>query len=356
MKLFTVGPVEMYDEILQIRAKQLPYFRTAEFSQMMIEADEILKRVIHAPEEAKTVYLTASGTGAMEATVMNCFSQQDKVLIINGGGFGQRFVDICKIHDIPYTEIKVDFNMNITKELLEQYSDCGYTGFLVNIHETSIGKLYPIDVISDFCEKNNLYLIVDAISSLFADTYDMEKYHIDATIFSSQKALALAPGMAVVVMSGRIVENRVLKNTVKSMYFDFKDYLHNFERGQTPFTPAVGIFIEFANMLKIIDEMSINKKVEDTKSIASQFRNMAKDMGFEMPAFTMSNALTTLVFEKNAKKIYTTLKEQYDYVVTPCGGEMADKLLRIGHMGNLAVSDFEELLKAMKEVCSMYNR
>lgn len=349
MKLFTVGPVEMYEETLDIRARQLPYFRTKEFSDMMLEADDILKRIINAPKGAQSIYLTASGTGAMEAAVINCFCEQDKLLIINGGGFGKRFVEICDIHNIPYDELVIGFEESVTEEMLKQYADCGYTGLLVNVHETSIGKLYPIDVISHFCIENNLYLMVDAISSIFADEYDMEKYHIDATIFSSQKALALAPGMSVVVLSQEIIEEKVKKNKVRSMYFDFKDYLHNFERGQTPFTPAVGIFIEFADMIKSIERMGIAQKVEDTRVKAEAFRMAATEMGFRLPAFQMSNALTTIIFEKNAKKIYSILKEEYGYIVTPCGGENADKLLRIGHIGHLCIEDGIELLKAMKK-------
>ena len=349
MKLFTVGPVEMFEETLRISAQQLPYFRTMEFSEMMLEADDILKKLIKAPSGAQSIYLTASGTGAMEAAVMNCFDEQDKLLIVNGGGFGQRFVEICEIHNIPYEQLKISFEENITEDMLNQYAGGGYTGLLVNIHETTIGKLYPMDIISRFCMENNLYLMVDAISSIFADEYDMERYHVDATIFSSQKALALAPGMSIVVLSRKMVEERVKKNKVCSMYFDFKDYLRNFERGQTPFTPAVGIFIEFVEMIKMIEQIGIEQKVRMTFRKAIAFRKAATEMGFCMPTFKMSNALTTIIFEKNAKKVYSILKEDYGYVVTPCSGENADKLLRIGHIGNVSIDDGLALLNAMKE-------
>lgn len=348
MKLYTVGPVEMYDEILEIRGKQLPYFRTEEFSAMMLQADAMLHRIIRAPEGAKTIYLTASGTGAMEATVMNCFDETDKVLIVNGGGFGERFVEICKVHNIAYTEVKVSIEDELSKEKLNEYKG-EYTGLLVNVHETSIGKLYPIDVISEFCKENNMYLIVDAISSLFADEYDMEKYGVDATIFSSQKALALAPGMSVVVLSKRIVERKVLSANVKNLYFDFKKYLENFERGQTPFTPAVGIFIEYAKMLEMIELQGIDVKIREVKEKADDFRKLATELGFEVPKYRMSNALTPIFFKRGAKTIYNILKDKKACVVTPSGGKLEDKILRIGHMGNLKKSDGRDLLYAMHE-------
>lgn len=350
MKLFTVGPVEMYEETLAIRGKQVPYFRTIEFSNMMLETDELLKKMISAQQGAKTIYLTASGTGAMEATIMNCFNEKDKILVINGGGFGARFVQICKVHNICYDEINVRYDENITKEKLSSYAGKGYTGLLVNIHETSIGKMYPIEIISDFCRENNLYLIVDAISSVFADKYNMHKYNIDATIFSSQKALSLAPGMSVVVLSPRIVEEKVNKHIVRSMYFDFKDYIYNFERGQTPFTPAVGVFIEFYNMVKYIDNIGIENRIEEIGVRARRFREAARELGFEIPKFEKSNALTPILFDDKAKLIYSILKEKYGYIVTPSGGEFADRMLRVGHMGNLNNEDGWLLLSTMRKV------
>ncbi|MEG1185971.1 MAG: alanine--glyoxylate aminotransferase family protein, partial [Eubacterium sp.] len=96
MSLFTVGPVEMYPETLEIRSHQIPYFRTPEFSEMMNKMDEKLKKMVGTSQKSKTIYLTASGTAGMEAVVMNSFNTHDKLLIVNGGTFGQRFVDICQ--------------------------------------------------------------------------------------------------------------------------------------------------------------------------------------------------------------------------------------------------------------------
>ena len=106
MKLFTVGPTEMYDEIKFVGGKQVPYFRTKEFSDVMLSIDCLLKKYLHTSRESKIIYLTASGTGAMEATVMNCLSNKDKILIINGGTFGERFKKICELYSLNSTEIR----------------------------------------------------------------------------------------------------------------------------------------------------------------------------------------------------------------------------------------------------------
>lgn len=140
MKLFTIGPVEMYPETLEMSGKQLPYFRTSEFSEIMLENEVLLKESIHAPKESKVIFLTASGTAAMEAAVINCFTSDDRLLVIQGGSFGRRFSEICRIHKIPFDELILSFGEVLTKEKLEPYNKKGYSGLLVNLHETSTGQ------------------------------------------------------------------------------------------------------------------------------------------------------------------------------------------------------------------------
>ena len=105
---FTVGPVQMDKETRKIGMNQIPYFRTPEFSEIMKENEDLLCEFFGAPENSRVVFLTGSGTASMEATVMNCFTKEDKVLVVNGGSFGHRLVELCIIHEIPYTEIKLE--------------------------------------------------------------------------------------------------------------------------------------------------------------------------------------------------------------------------------------------------------
>ena len=105
---FTVGPVMSDDVVRAIGAEQVPYFRTPEFSAVMLENEKLMKKFAKAGDDARVVFITGSGTAAMEATVMNVFDKTDKVLVVNGGSFGQRFVELCQIHEIPYEEIKLE--------------------------------------------------------------------------------------------------------------------------------------------------------------------------------------------------------------------------------------------------------
>ena len=138
---FTVGPVMSSKTVRKIGGEQTPYFRNDEFSKVMFENENLMKEFVYADENSRVVFITGSGTAAMEATIMNVFNTNDNVLIVNGGGFGQRFVELCNLHQIPNDEIKLDFGQNISREILDEYAGKNYTAFLVNICEIQSMRL-----------------------------------------------------------------------------------------------------------------------------------------------------------------------------------------------------------------------
>lgn len=351
MKLFTVGPVEMFDTVKDVRRnKDVPYFRTQEFSALMLDTDRLLKKFIGTTETSDAIYLTGSGTAAMEATIMNCFSEKDRLLIINGGTFGQRFVDICNIHRIPHTDIELDCDEQLSSDHLEKFRDTPLTGLLVNIDETSTGQLYDIKIISEFCKEKNMFLIVDAISSFLCDSFYMDAYGADAVIVGSQKGLCVEPGMSIVVLSQKIMEERVLRTQVASLYFDFKIYKENFKRGQTPFTPAVGICMELNASLHMIDEKGLTNHLREIAERASDFREKVRCLPVSLPEYPLSNAMTPVIFHENiAYRVFEILKDRYKIMVNPTGGKLHDKSLRVAHIGQLTEADNDLLIQRMSE-------
>lgn len=351
MKLFTIGPVDMLPEIKKVAGEQIPYFRTQEFSEIMLDSERLIKKFMNAGENAKPIFLTASGSAAMEASLMNVLMPKDKVLVINGGTFGSRFSKICEIHQYDYSEIKLVFNEELTYEHIKPYENQGINALIVNIDETSTGQLYDIQMLSDFCKKNNMYFIVDAISSFLCDPYDMSKFGIDVSIISSQKGLCIAPGLSIVVLSERIINERVLKNNIKSLYFDFKEYLKDMVRGQTPFTPCVGICLEMNKALEIIDNIGLDTYLKKIDNIAKDFRNRIKDLPINLPTFNLSNAITPIFFKKPiAMKVFDILKNEYQIMVNPTGGDNQHYSLRIAHIGNISIEDNIRLVSAIQEI------
>ncbi len=348
---FTVGPVMSSDSVRCIGAEQVPYFRTPEFSEIMLENEKLIKDFAGADDEARVLFITGSGTASMEASVMNIFDKNDKVLIVNGGSFGQRFADICKIHSIPHEEIKLGYGEVLSKEKLYKYDKKGFTGLLVNVHETSTGVYYDINMISEFCNQNNIFLIVDAISSFLADEFNMAKLGAKVMITGSQKALACPPGVSVIVLSSEAVE-RVNSRNVKSMYFNLKSALKNGERGQTPFTPAVGILLQINVRLKEIKcAGGVESEILKIEALAKDFRYKIKGLPLEIYSQSMSNAVTALhPLNVSAYDIFNTLKDEYNIWVCPNGGELADEIFRVGHIGALTKEDNTTLVNALKDM------
>ena len=348
---FTVGPVQAEPEVLEIGAQQVPYFRTPEFSQVMFENEALMLKFSKAPSNARAVFLTGSGTAAMEAAVMNVFTPNDKVLLINGGGFGQRFHELCEIHGIPFEEICLDTGKALKAEHLLPYEAEGFTAFLVNIHETSTGVHYDGELIADFCHRNGLLLVVDAISSFLADDFPMETWGVDVMITGSQKALACPPGVSVLVMSERAVE-RVQNNKVRSMYLDLKGALSNGARGQTPFTPAVGTLLQIHARLKSLEKSGgVEKETARIADLAEDFRSRIRHLPVDICSESLSNAVTPLMTRNcSAHELFLTLKDEYGIWVCPNGGEMKDKIFRVGHIGALTKEDHNVLICALEDL------
>lgn len=348
---FTVGPVMSSETVRTIGKEQVPYFRTPEFSELMLENEQLVKKYAKADDNARVCFMTTSGTGSMEATVANCFTREDKLLIINGGSFGHRFVELAEIYQIPHTAIELEYGKALKKDVLYQYDGQGYTGLLINVHETSTGVHYDIDMIAEFCKKNNIFLVVDAISSFLCDDFDMKKLDAAVMITGSQKALACPPGVSIIVLAPKAVE-RVYGNKPMCMYLDLKLALKNGERGQTPFTPAVGILIQINARLKEIEANGgVDAEVARCANLASDFRNRIKDLPFEIVSESPANGVTSIhPVNGNAYEIFKILKDEYKIWICPNGGDMTEKIFRVGHIGCLSIEDNTTLINAFKDL------
>lgn len=350
---FTVGPVMASKEVLNIGSNQVPYFRTDEFSEVMLENEALFLEFAGAPQRSRAVFITGSGTAAMEASIAGVLTPKDKALVVVGGSFGERFSQLCDIYGIYHDDIEIEFGQSLTPEHLAQYDAQGYTALLVNIHETSTGVLYDASMLANFCKQNGMIFIMDAISSFLADPLDMEELGVDVFITGSQKALACPPGVSLIALSSKAL-HRVESNESKCMYLDLKSALANGKRGQTPFTPAVGILLQINTRLKQIKSTGgVAAERQKIAALAQDFREKIKGLPFTMIAPSPSNAVTVLAPQNvSAHEVFLCLKDNYNIWVCPNGGDLADKIFRVGHIGALSKNDNNELISALKDMQS----
>lgn len=358
---FTVGPVMMSELILRVAGENPPYFRTEEFSNVVKECERIFLKTVNADKKSRALMLTGSGTLAMEASVINLFTNNDRLLIVNGGSFGKRFCDICALHNIPYEQILLNAGETLKKEHLVPYKDIKFTGLLINHCETSTGVLYNLDLVSDFCRKKGMLLVIDAISSFISEEIDMHRLNADVIITGSQKALSLMPGLSLCAISERAID--IIKRIpIKSLYMDFKSALKDGERGQTPFTPAVNLIFQLFARLKQIEKDGIENERAKIKYTADYFRKHLLGMGSGMPfsifSESLSNTVTPLYTHGiSAYDIFLILKKNYDIYVCPNGGNLKEKVFRVGHIGNIKKEDNDKLIIALHDISKkVYNK
>lgn len=352
--LFTPGPVPIEQHIRELGERQIPYNRTESFSALTHEVISGLQYIFQT--QGAVALLTASGTAAMEATVLNFFDASDRAIVINGGTFGQRWCDLCEIHSIAYDEIEVPLGADLDlSDLNDRLCGNRYSALLVNAHETSVGQLYDIEAIGQIARRHGLFFVVDAISSICADRFSMDAWQVDVAILSSQKALALPPGLSFVAMNDS-AKARLLRGPPGSMYFDLGNYLANQQRGQLPYTPAIGLLIQLQQRLLDIRHKTLPALVIEHQARAESFRAAFNDPSFA--AFSIlptrsSNAMTALLCEGvDAFEVVEELQNRHNIVVAPSGGHLKSKVIRVAHMGAQNDADVASLISALRGIAS----
>lgn len=331
------------EEILQIAAHQIPYMRTDWFSGIMKENESMLLEAIGC-HDGRVMFLTSSGTGAMEAIVQNYVTAKGPAFIIDGGTFGHRWVSLCEYHGIEHDSLIVPFAQDVDYDLLEnrmkQYRPAV---LLCQHHETSSGQLFDLKRISTICRKTSTSLVVDVISSFLAQELNMDELGIDVAVTSSQKGLNLPPGAAMVFLSAKALETEFLHN---NYYLDFQDNLKNLERGQTPFSPATVIFMQIHERMRRNMQVGIDRLVANTRDKALYFRSLCKENEWDIPAQNPANAVTGFFLHRNGAKLFTELQKEGIFIM-PSG---KPDFFRVSHMGCDTKQDLDELASLIKQI------
>ena len=368
MTIFSVGPVEMYPQTREILGTQEPYFRTPEFSTQVLAIRDAFLACVNAPAGSKFALLTASGTGAMEAAVTNLVAPEDDVIVVNAGSFGARFSELCGHAHARTTGIVLPFlEGDLTPDMLAKAFSLACDGprapraLFIQGCETSSGRRFDLAAVGEFCRAHNLLFVVDAVSAFLCDTIDMQAQQIDLVLTASQKALSCSPGISLVAAGPRALAAIEANHENAPRYLDLPTCFTNMERGQTPFTCPVANVLALRQRICDIAERGIEAENALHAHRAAAFRAQLADLPgapFALPAIPLSNACTPLVFPDEgvgaghvrAQELYRRLRYDYDLTLCPSGGANAERLLRVGHMGNLSQFDYDALITAIKEV------
>ncbi len=353
--LFTPGPVPVPSEILIEMAKPIIHHRTGEFESIFAEVREGLKYIYETDQEV--FILTASGTGAMEASVANTLSRGDKALVVNGGKFGERWGKICRAYGVEVQELMVQWGKEVDPGDIEKAleADSSINAVMIQASETSTGVKHPTKEIADITGKrDDVILIVDGITGVGVFPLPFDKWGIDVLVGGSQKAFMLPPGLSFAAMSDKAWKFYE-KSDLPKFYFDFKSALKNAEKNTTTFTPAVTLIIGLAAVLRrFMSEGRENMHARHAR-LALATREAMRAIGLEpFVQDTPSPALTTVIAPPDigAGKVIASLRD--DYGITIAGGQdqAKGKIFRISHIGDIDKTDTLSIVAAIESVLS----
>lgn len=347
--LLSPGPTPIPDKVLSVAAEPIIHHRTPEFSNIFMEVTEGIKTVFGTKEDV--FILTCSGTGAMETAVVNTLSPGDKVITINGGKFGERWGNICKVYGVVYKDIILEWGADFTKERLaeELKTDPNVKAVFATLSETSTGAIYDIKGFGEVVSGTDAILVVDGISGVGAAPCPMDEWKVDVMVTGSQKSFMIPPGLAYIAFSQKAWK-MVETSKLPKFYFDAKKAKKNLGNKTTPWTPAISLIIQQKKALEIINGMGLPKLFEHHRILGDATRAGVKAVGLELLAVNPGNILTAVKVPAGVDgvKLVKTMQGKYMAYIAGAQDPNKGKFFRIAHLGYMGGFDIITALSALE--------
>ncbi len=347
---FAPGPTPVPDRVVRKMSAPILTHRSSEFSDLLRQVASGLQHVFRT--ENDVLVLTASGSGAMEAAVVNLLSPGDRVLAISGGKFGGRWVELCATYGIDALTFDVEWGTAADPDEIDRIlgEQGPFEAVLATHSETSTGVLHDIEVLGRVARGHGCYLVVDAISGLGANELRTDDWHVDIALTGSQKALMIPPGLAFISVSERAWQ-RIEESRQPSYYLNLIRARDSFTKGLTPYTPAVSLLMGLAESLKMMKELGLEEIYRIHERNALVTRAGVGALGLDLFARRPSNVLTSVVMPPgiDGSELLKTIKQECGVTIANGMDHYRGKYIRIAHLGyNVAPSDMIVALEALE--------
>jgi aspartate aminotransferase-like enzyme len=355
--LLAPGPTPVPSDVLLAMAAPIIHHRSPDFVPVIDSAKKGLQWLYQTKNDV--LIICSTGTGGMVGTVNNFFNRDDKVLVINGGKFGERWTNICRAYGLNVEEIVVEWGYAVKPEAVEEKlkKDKDIKGVFVQASETSTGVYHDIKALASIVKKySDTLFVVDAISALVAHDLRTDEWGIDVMIGGSQKGVMLPPGMAFVSVSDKAWA-RAETSKLPKFYFNFRKERANLAKNQTNFTSPVTLIIGLNESLRMLRAEGLENVFRRHATLANATRKAVQAIGLEIyPRESPSNSVTAIMSPPgiDGQAIYKDLREKYG--ITAAGGQdkAKGKIFRIAHLGYsdrfdiiTAIAGIEMVLKGM---------
>ena len=347
--LLSPGPTPIPNEVALAMSETMIHHRTPQFNKIFEEARQGLKTLFGT--NGDVLILASSGTGAMEAAVANLFSPGDKVLVINGGKFGERWLNISNAFGLDPIEIKVEWGQAVrvadVEKQLELHPDI--QSVMIQASETSTTVLHPIKEIAKLTENGPLFL-VDGVTAVGVLPVPLDEWDIDVLVTGSQKALMLPPGLGFIALSDRAWE-KTNKAKLPRFYFDLNLERKNQAKGSGAFTPAVSLIFGLRASLNMMAREGFDRVYARHARMARATRAAATAMGLKLLAPDSPSPAATGIFLPNgldADKVLDYLRDQMGVVLAEGQDQLKGKAIRIAHVGYMGAFDVITAIAALE--------
>lgn len=351
MNLRTPGPIPVPDDILESMSWQMINHRGPEYKELLYRVTDGVKQVFDTRSDL--YILTSSGTGAMEAAIVNTLSPGDKVINVCVGVFGQRFGEIAEVFGAEVVSLDFPFGSAADPDKVREtlLANPDAKAALVTHNETSTGVTNDLEAIARVIrEESDALVLVDGISSVCSIPINTDAWGCDVVATASQKGWMLPPGLAFISFGERAWQAHA-KAKMPRYYFDMAMYKRYYEIGQPPYTPAISVMFALDIALERIMSEGIGGIYERHATIGKSTREGVKALGLTLfPDESVASDTVTAVNVPDGidgGKLVATLRDEHGVVLTGGQGPLGGKIFRIGHLGYTTEREIREVMDAL---------
>lgn len=352
--LLNPGPVNIRPKVRKTLLEPDLCHREPEFGELLKETRENLLKVFGIEKDFTAVILTGSGTSALETAISSSITDDEKILVINNGVYGERISKIADLHGLKKVELKYPFSerpkaADVDRALVK---DPSIRVVAMVHHETSTGMLNPLNEIGNVVRKHGRTFLVDAISSIGGEEFDFDKSGAGIVAGTSGKCLHGFPGLAFVLVRKNEAE-RIRKIKPRTLYLDLANHLVNQEKNDVPFTPAVPLFYAFNAALKELRKETLASRIRTYKERSQLIHKTIKKLGIQylLPEGFSSQCLVALYLPKGLN--YDTLHDKLKkagFVIYAGQSSFKDKIFRISNLGDYPLSVIQKFCKVLTAI------
>ena len=349
--LLSPGPTPVPNEVVLAMSETMIHHRTPQFNQIFDQARQGLKELFGTKNDV--LMLASSGTGAMEASVANLFSQGDKVLVINGGKFGERWLNIANAFGLNPVELKVEWGQAVRVDAVDKQLKAhpDLKGVMIQASETSTTVLHPVREIAKLIKNGPLFL-VDGVTAVGVVSIPLDEWGLDVLVTGSQKALMLPPGLGFIALSDRAWE-RTKQATLPRFYFDLNLERKNQQKGSGAFTPAVSLIFGARASLAMMQREGLDRVYARHARMSRATRAAATALGLKLLAPDSPSPAATGVYLPDgidADQVLDYLRDHMNITLAEGQDQLKGKVIRIAHVGYMGAFDVITAVAALEMV------